>query len=187
MSNLPPPPPPGPDPPPGYQLQQQGYGYSYGPGPPAQLAGFWRRFGGWLIDVIIVGIFGVPARIVLETGETEIDTCPGDPTALCEVPTDETAGLALLLGLAAFVAGLLYYALLEGRRGQTVGKMAAGVAVVDMTTGQPIGVGRGIGRYFARILSGLPLLLGYFWMLWDPKKQTWHDKLTRAVVVRRPT
>ena len=42
----------------------------------------------------------------------------------------------------------------------------------------------GIGRYFARWLSAIPLLLGYFWMLWDPKKQTWHDKLVSTIVVK---
>ena len=25
--------------------------------------------------------------------------------------------------------------------------------------------------------------LGYFWMLWDGEKQTWHDKLATTVVV----
>jgi uncharacterized RDD family membrane protein YckC len=26
-------------------------------------------------------------------------------------------------------------------------------------------------------------LLGYFWMLWDNGKQTWHDKMARSFVV----
>ena len=26
-------------------------------------------------------------------------------------------------------------------------------------------------------------LLGYFWMLWDREKQTWHDKFANDVVV----
>jgi uncharacterized RDD family membrane protein YckC len=40
-----------------------------------------------------------------------------------------------------------------------------------------------VGRYFGRILSGIACFLGYLWMLWDPEKQTWHDKLTNTVVV----
>ncbi|MFC3854060.1 RDD family protein [Salinispirillum marinum] len=35
-------------------------------------------------------------------------------------------------------------------------------------------------RYF---VSTIPLLLGFFWMLWDAKNQTWHDKLAGTVVV----
>ena len=30
------------------------------------------------------------------------------------------------------------------------------------------------------IVSAVVLLLGYLWMLWDPEKQTWHDKVGRA-------
>jgi len=35
----------------------------------------------------------------------------------------------------------------------------------------------------AKILSAIPCLLGYFWMLWDPQKQTWHDKIVGSIVV----
>ena len=84
------------------------------------------------------------------------------------------------MGLAA---GVLYYGLMEGRTGQTVGKRALSVKVVDARTGTPIGVGRAIGRHFAKILSAIPCFLGYLWMLWDPQKQTWHDKMVGSYVV----
>ena len=65
------------------------------------------------------------------------------------------------------------------------GKKAVRIRVVDATTGLPgIGTARGVGRYFARWLSQIVLYLGYFWMLWDPKKQCWHDKLARTLVVK---
>ena len=56
--------------------------------------------------------------------------------------------------------------------------------MLDCAAGTPIGPGRAIGRYFAKILSGSACLLGYFWMLWDPNKQTWHDKMVSSYVVR---
>jgi uncharacterized RDD family membrane protein YckC len=88
--------------------------------------------------------------------------------------------------LIELIIGVAYFASLEGgATGQTVGKRICGVRVVDAETGQPgVGIGRAIGRYFGRILSGLVLLLGFLWMLWDPKKQTWHDKLARTIVVK---
>ena len=55
--------------------------------------------------------------------------------------------------------------------------------MIDYRTGGPLGFGRAVLRYFARILSALPCLLGYFWMLWDKERQTWHDKLISDVVV----
>jgi uncharacterized RDD family membrane protein YckC len=85
----------------------------------------------------------------------------------------------LQLGLA-----FRYYAYLEGGpTGQTVGKRLMRIRVVDDNTGRPIGRGRAGVRHLGRIVSALPLFLGYLWMLWDPQKQAWHDKLAGSVVV----
>lgn len=92
---------------------------------------------------------------------------------------DMTAGQ----GLGALI-GLAYVVYLEGSpSGQTVGKRAMNIRIVDAETGGPIGYGRAVLRYFARIVSAIPCLLGFFWMLWDDNKQTWHDKITTNVVV----
>ena len=32
-------------------------------------------------------------------------------------------------------------------------------------------------------IGSIPLYLGWFWMLWDPQKQTWHDKVANTFVV----
>ena len=86
--------------------------------------------------------------------------------------------------IIAYAIGIGYYGWLEGSAsGQTIGKKAMGIRVYDLRQGGPIGTGRAIGRYFARIISAIPCLLGYFWMLWDGEKQTWHDKLVGSVVV----
>ncbi len=119
-------------------------------------AGFWRRFAAALIDGIIVGIVSGVLEAALHS-----------------------VGYVL-----AVVLGVAYYGWLEGSAsGQTVGKRGMGIRVYDLRSGGPIGPGRAIGRYFARILSAIPLFVGYFWMLWDAEKQTWHDKLVGSVVV----
>jgi uncharacterized RDD family membrane protein YckC len=184
-------PPTGPFGPPGSYAAPTGFDY---PGDEEGYAGFWARFAAYLIDAIIVGLFGLPARIALETGSTKIEECSldgsgnidpsGDVYGLCEVPTGTTWAIFAVLALIGFVAGIVYYAKLEGDSGQTVGKRALGIRVVDARTGGSIGVGRGVGRYFGRMISGLVCLLGYLWMLWDPEKQTWHDKMTTSYVVK---
>jgi uncharacterized RDD family membrane protein YckC len=169
-------------------------GYGYG-GAAAEKAGFWTRFAAFLIDGIVVALFYVPAFIALRVGPTEIESCSLDSSGnidfdgtvqngLCEVPTGGTIAMAVVLGILGFVGVLAYFAKLEGGKGQTLGKQALGIRVVDMVSGQPIGAGRAIGRYFARILSSFLCYLGYLWMLWDPQKQTWHDKLVNSVVVK---
>lgn len=150
-------------PPPAGAYQQQGYGYVAGERP--TFAGFWIRFGALLIDSVVVGAV------------TQVLTTVGFAVS---------TGFGVLTWLAGFVGGVAYYAILEGGlTGQTLGKKICSIRVVDAATFQPgIGAGRGVGRYFARWLSALPLGLGYLWMLWDENKQTWHDKLCTTVVVR---
>lgn len=163
-SGYPPPPPPGYlPPPPAGAYQQQGYGYVAGVRP--DLAGFWIRFGALLIDSILVGTV---SQIITSMGFAASNE------------------LGLFLTLVTFIAGVVYYAVLEGGpTGQTLGKKICGILVVDETLLTPgIGTARGVGRYFARILSGIPFGLGYFWMLWDPRNQCWHDKLAHTCVVR---
>jgi uncharacterized RDD family membrane protein YckC len=120
-------------------------------------AGFWRRFVGWLIDAIILGI----VNAILRSGLS--------------------SGTGLVLGL---VVDLIYFtALIGGNRGQTVGQMAMGIRVIDFNTGGPIGYGRALIRWLVSIVSGVVILIGYLWMLWDREKQCWHDKAANDVVV----
>jgi uncharacterized RDD family membrane protein YckC len=97
--------------------------------------------------------------------------------------------LSLVLGstlgsVVNLILGLAYYGYLEGSpSGQTVGKKAMNIRVIDFAGGGPIGPGRALLRYVGRILSAIPCGLGYFWMLWDSEKQTWHDKIATTVVV----
>jgi uncharacterized RDD family membrane protein YckC len=165
MSDLPPPPPeniPPPPPPPATSAPPPGY-VPYGEHLGGQLvyAGFWIRFLAAFVDGILIGI-----AVSIVGGIVGVD---GNGVNLLNI-----------------LAGVAYYGTLEGGdTGQTLGKKICGIRVVDATSGQPgIGVGRGIGRYFARWLSAIPLLLGYFWMLWDARNQCWHDKLASTVVVK---
>ncbi len=172
MSDLPPPP----SPPTGW------------PGHTATSSGFWRRFvASLIIDGIIVTVFFVPAQIALTAGPRDERSClesrAGDATT-CEVPSREAWALWGLFAALGLTATLVYYARTQGRNGQSLGYMALGIKLVDIDTGQPVGAGRAIGRYFAKILSTIPCYLGFFWMLWDPQKQTWHDKMTASVVIR---
>ena len=142
---------------PGYQ-QQPPVAYS-GDGPSGPRAGFWRRFGAYFIDGIILAIVNFILGAIFS----------------------DSVGIAYLLSLAINWGYFTYFE--GGPRGQTVGKMALSIRVLDLKTGGPIGYGRAFVRQLVRIVSGLVLALGYLWMLWDREKQTWHDKAAGSVVV----
>lgn len=196
----PPPPPPGgvPSPPPGYGAPATGYGapppgYGYLPpgvaAPGQGLASFGLRLGGYLLDGLLYGllasVFIIPAFIVgaiafedCATIEDEIVCPPGAPDA-----GPLAAGIAIGV-VGAIVVAVIYLRAL-GRTGQTWGRKIVGIKVVSAETAQPIGVARALGRQlFAGFISAQVCYLGYLWMLWQPRKQTWHDMVVGSVVVR---
>jgi len=124
----------------------------------SERSGFWRRFAAALIDGIALGVVSGILRAILGNAGGE--------------------GLGLVISLG-------YYTYFHGKTGQTPGDAVMSIRVVDFRdrTGEPIGYGRALIRALMSIVSGLALLLGYLWMLWDSEKQTWHDKAANAVVV----
>ncbi|MFN2586671.1 MAG: RDD family protein [Actinomycetota bacterium] len=135
-----------------------------GAGPSGPRAGFWARFGALLIDGILVGIVASILSAILGGGDG--GTFSGTYQAI------------------QAILGLAYYVYFEGGpSGQTLGKKALNIRVIDFAAGGSIGYGRALVRNLGRYLSGLVLLLGYLWMLWDKEKQTWHDKFANSVVV----
>ncbi len=126
-------------------------------GPSGPRAGFGHRFAAALIDGILLAI----ANGILQA-------------ALGKDP-----GLAVGVGI-----NLAYFIYFEGSAsGQTIGKKALDIRVIDFGGGGSIGYGRAAIRWVGRIVSSIVLLLGYFWMLWDKERQTWHDKMANCVVV----
>ena len=103
------------------------------------------------------------------------------------------------LALFALVGDFLYNGLLDaGPRGQTIGKRVLRIRVVDDATGKPLDAQRGLTRAVLPLAFGVASILGDstftiallanlldgLWPLWDPRKQTWHDKAAGSVVVR---
>jgi uncharacterized RDD family membrane protein YckC len=66
----------------------------------------------------------------------------------------------------------------------TPGKRLLRLKILDEITGENITAGQGIIRYIGSIISALVLLIGIIWVAFDAKKQGWHDKMARTVVVR---
>lgn len=141
-------------------------------------AGFWIRVGAYLIDSIILviaqtaifAVFGVSM-----IGADALDPAAGDAFA------NTGAGIAYLI---TTVGGILYFALMESSAKQaTVGKMALGLIVVDVD-GNRISFLRAFGRYFAKILSGLILFIGYIMVGFTERKQGLHDMICSTLVLK---
>ena len=143
-------------------------------------AGFWIRVGAYLIDIIILVI-----AMSLLQAITGIDMGANYSAqlndALVEGGSSETSAVGQLLGL---IIGIAYFAGLESSAWQaTVGKKALGLTVID-ASGRRISFLRAVGRYFAKILSGIILAIGYIMVAFTQKKQGLHDMLASTLVVK---
>lgn len=132
-------------------------------------ASFGSRFAALIIDSVILFVgsllVGVVIGVVLGAGGT-------DKQAI--------EAIANLVGL---VLGWLYYAVQESSAAQaTLGKRLMGIRVTDLE-GAPISFGRATGRYFAKLLSGCILLIGYIMAAFTPRKQALHDMIASTLVV----
>jgi uncharacterized RDD family membrane protein YckC len=84
----------------------------------------------------------------------------------------------------AILVSFVYYTYFHGTTGQTPGDAALGIKVLDIETREVIGYQRAFVRALVAIVSYLVVFLGFLWMLWDPRRQTWHDKAAGTVPVR---
>jgi uncharacterized RDD family membrane protein YckC len=129
--------------------------------------GFWKRVLAYIIDLIPLGIIGVVLGVA--TGQDL-----ANPEAMPNLGFNNLAGL---------LVGVAYFAGFESSSWQaTPGKRVLGMIVVD-TKGRRLSLGRAVGRYFGKILSGLILLIGYIMVAFTARKQGLHDMLAGTLVV----
>jgi uncharacterized RDD family membrane protein YckC len=157
------------------------------------LANWGTRVAASLLDGLLslVGfvfyVVGIPL-IVAGSPRNSFDTTTGT----YETTRAAHTGLLVLgfvfigLGIVAIVAIHLWNRVFRmGRTGQSMGKKVMGIRLVEEYTGRPMGAGMCFVREIAHTLDQF-LYLGYLWPLWDPKRQTFADKILSTVVVEVP-
>jgi uncharacterized RDD family membrane protein YckC len=135
-----------------------------------EYVGFWPRVGASLIDTILIGVIIWP---ILTAFYGESYWTSG---SFIQGPMD-----FLLSFVFPTVATIVFWVVKQA----TPGKMAVSAKIVDAKTGNAATTRQLIGRYFAYLLSFIPVCLGFIWVAFDERKQGWHDKLVGTVVVRK--
>lgn len=121
-------------------------------------AGFWNRAVAALIDGVLLAIVSIVTNILL----------------------NENAA-----GFVGFLVGWFYYAGLESSARQaTIGKSAMGLVVTGVD-GNRISFLRATGRYFAKWLSAVILLIGFIMAAFTARKQALHDMIASTLVLKR--
>ena len=127
-------------------------------------AGFWIRAGAYMIDGLIITICQVIVMTLL---------------TLVGIPNAAARGLSALLGVAYFVWMPVACA------GQTLGKMAGGIAIRRMD-GSPLTYLRCLGRWCGYLVSGILAGLGFLLAAFTDKKRGLHDYMadTRVIYIQ---
>lgn len=136
-----------------------------------EYAGFWLRFLANMIDGLLMAAWMFPALYYFYG-----DTLWTDPHFIMG-PAD------LLISWVLPMIGVL---VLWDRKQGTLGKLVLRLRIVDAETRFPLQRKQEIIRYLGYFVSTLPLGLGFFWILVDPRKQGFHDRLAGSVVIRLP-
>ena len=88
-------------------------------------------------------------------------------------------------GLGWLVVTLLYYVLLEGLFGRTVGKLVTGIRVIDAKTGRTPGLFTALIRTLLRIIDGIGgYLLGWIIVVFNDRRRRLGDMAADTLVVR---
>jgi uncharacterized RDD family membrane protein YckC len=152
-----------------------------------QYAGFISRMLALLVDVLLViagvVIVGLTTQLILRFFNLD----DFFSNAITDLVDNYTAFESVLRGFTAlgsfyFIFYLYYVILHTAAGGITVGKALMGLRVVRMN-GVPLTFGRSTRRYLTFLLSALPLFLGLLWVIWDDRRQGWHDKLSDTCVI----
>jgi len=145
-----------------------------------QYAGFWRRFGAFVLDAILLNL--AMFAISLELPVYDTVEYGGQQGALGVAFNFQYNALGTLV---IILIGWIYYAVMESSAAQgTLGKLALKLAVTDLE-GERIGFGRASGRYFAKFLSWITLLIGFFMAGFTQRRQALHDILAGTLVISR--
>ena len=137
-----------------------------------EIAGVGQRLLAWLVDgIIAIVVIGAAFLIGLAIGDA-----------------------GALLGILVWIVYVIVMLGLVATRGQSPGKMALNIRIVRVIVhadgsvrvdDNALGIGGMLIReIIGKFVSGLVIYLGFIWILFDSRRQGWHDKIASTYVVK---
>lgn len=148
-------------------------------------AGFVSRLIAFVIDILIVS-FAI--GVMLGGGRLILNFFNFDPLAFLNSDaavahkTLRNIFLFLTSFTFTFFVNMVYTTFFWMAAGKTIGKAIMGLQVIG-PKGARITFWRAMKRYIGYWISALPLFLGYFWVLVNDNRLSWHDKIAGTSVI----
>jgi uncharacterized RDD family membrane protein YckC len=153
--------------------------------PEGYYGGFWIRVAAYLIDGLLVGVVAAPIFFI--TIFPAVATVIHQAQSNQEPSPETAAAIAGSMGfflLLAFCGQWLYEALLTSSSWQgTIGKRILRLKVTD-DMGNRISFARSTARFFAKILSGWIMYVGFIMVAFMERKRGLHDVICGTQVLR---
>jgi parvulin-like peptidyl-prolyl isomerase/uncharacterized RDD family membrane protein YckC len=153
----------------------------------ARRAPFGMRFFAYLIDLF--SLWGTPIIILylLNLYVTDKFSLTAIFYRASWVKYGAESNFAMFFSFLAIILWGSYaiYLILQLAKGNTPGKRYFNLRVVK-ADGSHVDFWTMfvVREIWGRVVSTIPLLLGYFWMLFDKNSQTWHDKIANTLVLQ---
>lgn len=148
---------------------------------PQRYAGFWIRVAAYILDGIVLSAVTVPIFLIFCLPVIMKVARNGN---LEEGPPPELVGVIFMLLPVVWALHWLYEALLTSSTWQgTIGKRILRLKVTD-DFGNKITFARSTGRFFAKILSGMVMYIGFIMVGFMERKRGLHDIICNTQVLR---
>ena len=147
-------------------------------------AGFVTRLVAFIIDNLIItvsiGIMLGTATLILNFFNIDLSSVTNRTDGLSQFVN----GIIIFLTSFAFtfLVGMVYTTFLWVVAGKTIGKAVMGIRVIG-PKGARLTIGRALKRYIGYWISAIPLFMGYFWVLVNDERHSWHDSLAGTSVI----
>ena len=137
--------------------------------PALEYVGFWVRVVAAIVDSLILMVVTLPLTYMI------YGRIGPDEGQFFQGPADVVINWLIPAALIIWLWSKLQ---------ATPGKLAMSARIVDADTGGTPKLSQLVIRYLGYFVSAIPLGLGLIWVGLDRRKQGWHDKMARTVVVR---
>jgi len=148
--------------------------------PSLRPAGFFSRLEALVIDLVILSIVQLVGSVMVDKVVNLLVRTRLSENVKTIIESSVNSLMASSIVMTLFV--IAYFTFFWTLVGFTPGKAVIGLKVVRKN-GSNISFFRALLRLFGYWISSIPFFLGFLWVLWDPKRQGWHDKLAGTQVI----
>ena len=145
-----------------------------------EYAGFWIRFWASLIDTFIMLLILLPLiASIYGLNSMSMEMSSDGMSYSASSYSFQGSGNFFLNYILPAIIVIAFWLF----KSATPGKMITKLTIVDAKTGKKPTLVQFLLRYVGYFLSSI-FLLGFIWVIFDKRKQGWHDKIAGTVVIK---